>query len=193
MKRIITFICALGAVVLLTDLNTYAQGRSIGRGPTDVGSQSTHGPDTDHGKSADHRQDADHRKANSDTDTKGTHKNTIADQIQHDTTLNAKVATLLPAGTDLATASDGFKNKGQFIAALHVSRNLNIPFADLKAKMTGTAPNSAGDTKSVAEPKSLGAAIQDLKQGISPEAAKTEVEKAERQAKADEKKTQPTT
>src|SRR5215475_1527929 len=125
MKRIITFICALGAVVFLGDLNTYAQGRSSGRGPTEVGSQSrdTHGPDADHGKSADHRQDADHRKANSDTDTKGTHKNTIADQIQHDSTLNAKVATLLPASTDLATASDGFKNKGQFIAALHVSRN----------------------------------------------------------------------
>src|SRR5262245_46044400 len=120
MKRIITFICALGAVVFLRDLNTYAQGSG---GPRVEGSQShdTHRPDADHGKSADHG------KANSDTDTKGTHKNTtIADQIQHDSALNAKVATLLPAGTDLKTACDGFKNKGQFIAALHVSQNLHI-------------------------------------------------------------------
>jgi len=40
----------------------------------------------------------------------------------------------------LNEASKGFKNQGQFIAALHVSQNLGIPFADLKTAMTGITP-----------------------------------------------------
>ncbi len=40
----------------------------------------------------------------------------------------------------LNQASKGFKNQGQFIAALHVSQNLGIPFADLKTAMTGIRP-----------------------------------------------------
>jgi len=178
MKRIITFICVLGALLYLTDFNTYAQGRSAGRGPSVTGGQSheTHGPDVDHGKSADHRQDADHAKAHSGGDTKDSHKDTtVADRIERDSALNAKVTSMLPAGTDLKTASAGFKNQGQFIAALHVSKNLNIPFTDLKAKMTGS------------NHESLGQAIHDLKPGISEQDAKKEVENAERQAKVTEK------
>jgi hypothetical protein len=43
---------------------------------------------------------------------------------------------LLPAGFTVATASAGFRNQGEFIAALHVSRNLGIPFDQLKAELT---------------------------------------------------------
>src|SRR6185436_10792187 len=43
-------------------------------------------------------------------------------------------------------ASLGFKNQGQFIAALHVSRNLGIPFADLKTAMTGIRPTTTTGT-----------------------------------------------
>ena len=39
-------------------------------------------------------------------------------------------------GLSVADASAGFKNWGQFVAAVHVSNNLNIPFTSLKAKMT---------------------------------------------------------
>ena len=172
MKRIITFICALAAVAYLTNLNTYAQSHSVGR-PTVTSGQSrdVHGPDAQQGKSADHRQDADHRQAHSDTDTKSTKDNTVASRIEQNSALNAKVATMLPNGMDLQTASSGFKNTGQFIAALHVAQNLNIPFVDLKAKMTG--PN----------PESLGNAIHDAKLSISEQDAKKEAEKAEMQAK----------
>src|SRR5439155_26462097 len=57
------------------------------------------------------------------------------------TTYNTRLYTLslhdaLPILT-LQAASAGFKNQGQFIAALHVSHNLNIPFDQLKAKLTG--------------------------------------------------------
>ena len=61
--------------------------------------------------------------------------------------LEARLLTLLPAGTNIQDASQGFKNWGQFVAAVHVSNNLSIPFADLKTAMTGIAArhDSAGD------------------------------------------------
>jgi hypothetical protein len=49
-----------------------------------------------------------------------------------------KAQNALPAGTDLNTATAGFRNFGQFVAAINVSNNLGIRFADLKAAMTGT-------------------------------------------------------
>ena len=48
----------------------------------------------------------------------------------------------------LDQASLGFKNQGQFIAALHVSQNLGIPFADLKTAMTGIRPLTTTTTSS---------------------------------------------
>jgi hypothetical protein len=44
----------------------------------------------------------------------------------------------------LARAAIEFRNEGQFIAALHISPNLNIPFDQLKAKMTGDPSMSPG-------------------------------------------------
>ena len=81
--------------------------------------------------------------------------------------------SLLPAGTNLQTAAAGFKNEGQFIAAVHASRNLNIPFSQLKAKMAG--PN----------PESLGQAIRDLRTNLNARTIKADVKIAERQAKTD--------
>jgi hypothetical protein len=58
--------------------------------------------------------------------------------------LEQKLKLLLPAGTNMNDAAKGFKNWGQFVAAVHVAHNLNIPFTQLKAKMTGTTPMSLG-------------------------------------------------
>jgi len=55
-----------------------------------------------------------------------------------------KMKALLPAGTNVNDAAKGFKNWGQFVACAHVARNMNISFADLKAKMTGPTPMSLG-------------------------------------------------
>jgi hypothetical protein len=74
------------------------------------------------------------------TDTTTTQLNPIAQKIRSKTNLNSKVSSLLPQGMSLNQASKGFKNQGQFIAALHVSQNLGIPFADLKTAMTGIRP-----------------------------------------------------
>ena len=82
--------------------------------------------------------------------------------------LNSKLQSLLPPGTDTQTAASGFKNLGQFVAAVHVSKDLGIPFDDLKAKMTGSNAFS------------LGKAIHELKPSVNAtEAAK----EANRQAK----------
>ena len=80
---------------------------------------------------------------------------------------------MLPSGISLAAASNGFKNQGQFIAALHVSKNLNIPFRQLKMEMTG------------AHPASLGQAIQTLRREHSATEASTQVAHAEQQASDD--------
>ena len=41
--------------------------------------------------------------------------------------LSAKLSALLPPGTDLTAASAGFKNLGQFVAAVHVSKRPGHP------------------------------------------------------------------
>lgn len=91
---------------------------------------------------------------------------------------------LLPKGTDLKDACAGFKNLGQCVAAIHVSHNLDIPFACLSANATGTAP-AKGTTCPAGtgtSKMSLGKSIQ----ALSPNAnAKTEVKSATKQADAD--------
>ena len=52
---------------------------------------------------------------------------------------------MLPSGLTLEQAADGFRNQGQFIAALQQSRNHDISFGDLKAQMTGDNPSSLGE------------------------------------------------
>jgi hypothetical protein len=89
---------------------------------------------------------------------------TLARRIERNEQLRTRVTPLLPAGTNLAEASSGFQSEGQFIAALHTSKNLGIPFSDLKSKMTGS------------NPMTLGEAIRSLKPtaNASSEAAKSE-------------------
>lgn len=76
---------------------------------------------------------------------------TIAANIAKNPQLEARLKAMLPAGMTLEQASAGFRNQGQFIAALEASKNRNIPFAQLKAEMTGD------------DALSLGQAIQKLK------------------------------
>ncbi|HKW98553.1 MAG TPA: hypothetical protein VJN43_12525 [Bryobacteraceae bacterium] len=87
--------------------------------------------------------------------------------------LSSRLVPLLPAGTNIQTAAVGFKNLGQFVAAVHVAHNLNIPFIQLAAKMTG--PNA----------ESLGKAIEDLRPNLGSSAVKQDVKLAKHQAKQD--------
>lgn len=88
--------------------------------------------------------------------------------LSHNTAIASKIKTL--TGQDASTACSGFKNLGQCVAAAHVSKNLDIPFADLKAKMTGSGAES------------LGKAIQALKPSAN---SKQEAKTANKQAEQD--------
>jgi hypothetical protein len=82
----------------------------------------------------------------------------------------AKLLKMLPPRTKLNEASAGFKNDTEFISAVYISKDLGIPFARLKAKVTGS------------HAVSIEAAIRDLRPNLSKAKAKAEVEKGQRQA-----------
>ena len=93
---------------------------------------------------------------------------TPGELLQQNARLSENLSKLLPAGTDLQAAA-GFRNLGEFVAAAHVSHNLGIPFADLKADMM------SGD--------SLGQAIRKLR----PEAdSQVETRRAQAQTQEDQ-------
>ena len=59
----------------------------------------------------------------------------VQEKLKQNTNLAAKLQDRLPKGTDLIDAAAGFRNLGQFVAAVNVANNLNISFAELKTKM----------------------------------------------------------
>lgn len=152
------FILITGLSAALMGIPAYAQhGRGGGGGAAGMGHGMGHGMD--------------HATSNANANSsKGSGKSSVSERLQDNTRLSAKLQSLLPAGTNLPQAAQGFKNLGQFVAAVHVSHNLGIPFSDLKAKMIG--PPS----------ESLGKAIQALKPDAN---VKEESTKAEKQAKQD--------
>ena len=89
------------------------------------------------------------------------------DAFTRDNKLAAKLQKLLPNGPNINEACDGFKKLGDCVSAIHVSQNLEIPFSDLKAKVTGKGSQS------------LDKAIHELKPDVD---AKAEKKKAFKQA-----------
>jgi len=81
---------------------------------------------------------------------------------------NTRLAALVPAGLSPEDACRGFGDLGACSAALHVSQNLNIPFADLKDRLT------AG--------QSLATVIHAFKPGVD---SRREAQRAEKQARDD--------
>jgi len=90
----------------------------------------------------------------------------VQQKLQKNTNLADKLRTRLPANTDLMDAAKGFRNLGQFVAAVNVSNNLGLDFTQLKTRM-------------VDDGMSLGQAIQTEKKTVDVE---TEVHRAETQA-----------
>ena len=58
--------------------------------------------------------------------------------------LRARLESMLPSGVTLEQAAAGFRNQGQFIAALQQSQNHDISFVDLKTAMSGDDALSLG-------------------------------------------------
>lgn len=157
MKARFTLMIALS--VALMGLPLYAQHGHGGGGAGGAGGMG-HSMDTANSKSDSHASDK-------GSEAKGS---SVSDHLEDNTKLASKLQSLLPAGTNLQQAAQGFKNLGQFVAAVHVSHNLGIPFDQLKAKMIGPPKES------------LGAAIHALKPTAN---AKEESKKGEKQAKQD--------
>src|ERR1041385_4631498 len=146
-------------------------GEQHGRPATPGAQGQAHRPDTtgaatEHGKNT--------QSTTTATGTAG--ESRVSQQLAHNTNLASRLQSLFPAGTDLQKESTGFRNLGQFVAAAHVSHNLDIPWTDLKTKMTGD------------HPESLGKAISELKPAAD---AKTEAAKAAQEASDDMKNSTP--
>jgi hypothetical protein len=155
-----------------------AQGRSGGRagGPIEIPNRpepSVSRPSTDvdrgnRGTNANSQADA--KKAEGTKDP--------SQQLTDNPALLTRLKTIYPDKTDLQLTdmAKDFKTLGLFIATVHVSNNLTIPFDDLKLKMM-PAPTGGG--------MSLGEAIHASKSELSSTGVNAEVKKAEDQAKKD--------
>jgi hypothetical protein len=97
------------------------------------------------------------------------------DRLDRNPRFVARLHDILPQGTSPRDAISGFKNEGQFYATLHASKNLDIPFDQLKARLTGS------------ENTSLGQAIHALRPELSESDIRNAVRRAEQQAKDTEK------
>ncbi len=165
MKHANVFITGTAVVFLLGGIPLVADhGRGGGHVPRPPAGAASHGTPP-----ANARSQGDHRGGHNGIP----HQNESANKLARNPALSNRLQPLLPPGTNVQTAAQGFKNTGQFVAALHVSRNLNIPFDQLKAKMTG--PNR----------ESLGQAIHDLRPNLSNKTIKRDFKVAEGQAKQD--------
>lgn len=128
------FILALVAMAGFSVLPAFAQ-HGHGGGGSSSGSGSSHASST---SSSSHGGDSG-KSGDKDGDSHGGHggHGNIASKLAANPALSAKLSALLPPGTDLKAAAAGFKNMRDFVAALHASKDLGIPFDQLKAKLTG--------------------------------------------------------
>ena len=182
MKRIFVTITLAAAAAWILAIPTAAQGRSQshpGGGSAAAGSM---GASSTHGNSASAGGGHGSSNAMASTDP--------GSVLEHNSNLAGKLETLTGTTnlTDLEKDASAFKNFGQFVAAAHVAKNLNITggFAALMCDMTtkgatvgGVASACTNTTK-----MSLGKAIQTL----DPQAdSKSESKKATNQANQDVK------
>lgn len=116
-----------------------------------------------------------------DTKKDPTKKTALPPKFENALLANQKLAeraqALLPKDVKLEAAATGFKKLELFLATLHAAKNLNIPFDQLKADITGT------------ERDSLGQAIRNFRPDLDLEQIESAAKMAEQQAKADVKET----
>ncbi len=166
MKRIFVTITLAAAAAFILAIPAAAQGRSQSHpgGGSAAGGSMAGG----HGMDA--------------SGTPGPHS--TGQLLTQNTQLASKLTSLLPTGTNLQTAASGFRNLGQFVAAVHVSHNLEIPFDQLKCTELATA-DACGTMTVPSKGSHLGQAIQTLKPAMSSTDSKSAAKQAEKEASAD--------
>lgn len=179
MKRMVVTITLVAAAAWILAIPAAAQGRSQshpGGGSAAAGSMGDSGT---HGNSA--SAGGSHGSSNP---MKSTDPGSVLQHINPN--LETKLEHLTGATnlTDLQTDAMAFKNFGQFVAAAHVAKNLNITggFAALMCDMTMKTAVGATSTCTNKTKMSLGKAIQTLDPNAD---AKSESKKATQQAKED--------
>ena len=154
-------------------------------------------PPTPHTTGGDHATGAGHAGNKPDTPN-GHAKSTSAStpsfvsRIHQNPQLTSRLTPLLPSGMSLETAAQGFKNQGQFIAALHVSKNLDIPFDQLRTEMTGSNHRSLGQAIETLKPSADGgkearAAEDEAKADVKAGNAKDNASASNRDRKGDDR------
>ncbi len=160
MKRTLITITLAAVAVWIFAVPAAAQGHSQGHGAAAGGSMGgTHEHDM-----------------NASSNASGPHSPGAL--LTQNTQLSSKLSSLLPAGIDLQQAAAGYRNLGQFVAAVHVSHNLGIPFASLKCTELAQAQSCPKGMTVPSKTSNLGQAIHTLK----PEMASTETKSAAKQA-----------
>ena len=180
MKRITLWTTVIAVLLCLSGLPLLAQGRGRGGGGMAGGSGMGNNPGMGNntgmgngptmGRGSENTGMGNGRNNTSNGSAMGSQK-TPGQLLTQNTKLASNLQPLLPAGANLQDAASGFKNLGQFVAALHVSHNLGIPFDQLKDKMI------AGD--------SMGKAIHELNPNLSHKDTKAAVKKGKKEAKSD--------
>lgn len=172
----IKFALALVAALGFAALPSFAQHGHGGSGGSSMhgdshGSSGHDATEENHGRDGDHNNDAnEHSGKHGAASGHDSGHGSLAAKLARNPQLASKLQALLPPGTDLQQAAQGFKNLGQFVAAVHVSKDLGIPFDQLKAKMTGPGAEN------------LGKAIHELDPTANAKAA---AKQAEHEAKTD--------
>lgn len=174
MKRLIISFLALSTLLFLGSSLAAQHGRPAGT-PSASGSMGTSGTRGNSGSAG-----AGHASSNAMASTDP------GSVLEHNSNLSSKLENLTGATSvaDLTTDASAFKNFGQFVAAAHVAKNLNLPggFAALMCDMTTKTAAGATSTCTNTTKMSLGKSIQTL----DPQAdAKTESKKGTEQAKQD--------
>ncbi len=180
MKHVHLFLCMTALALFVASSPASAQ---RDRGPS--GNPGASHADMSHGASANNPNSTGHGPNSSNAGPKSATE-LLSDNPKLDTKLTSKLQSqgLLAKGTDLSQACKGFRNLGQCIAAIHVSHNLGITFACLRADMTGQLPlkTDGCPTNTGTSKMSLGKAITTL----SPTAdAKGATKNGQKQADAD--------
>ncbi len=167
------------AVLAFSTFAVAQHGRPAGAGPGMAGGGGTvGGAGIAHGGS---NRPADTGSMGTDHSSMGSGMSNMGSQspssVLSNTHMNTALASALEKsgisvpGSNLQAACGGFKNLGQCVAAMHVAKNLNLPFSDLQNLMTGS------------NPESLGKALKGL--GGPDVNAKSESKKASKEAKQD--------
>lgn len=188
-KKLLGCLSMAAAGLWLVALPAAAQkpsGAGQGGHPSGAGASGSHEP-MGMGSTMSGKMNNGHSNTNAGTSAMG--PKAPGDLLKQNKQLSSKLEPLAGcAAGDLAclqTAAMGYKNLGQFVSAVHVSNNLDIPFAQLKCTELGgqfcTPPTTASGM-------SLGQAIHIIKPTLSSTDVKNETSKASKQAHGDTSK-----